>query len=169
MDGASRIAGGGAPTVRAANEADATWVAQVLIASWGAFEVARLGELVDLSPLPKLIAEYGDERVGLLTYLAEGGSWEIVTIDVTRSRVGAGAALLEGVGALARGAGARRVWLITTNDNTHALRFYQRSGFDLVAIHRDAVAEARRLKPSIPLVGNDGVPIRHELELELYV
>jgi hypothetical protein len=35
MDGASRIAGGGAPTVRAANEADATWVAQVLIASWG--------------------------------------------------------------------------------------------------------------------------------------
>jgi ribosomal protein S18 acetylase RimI-like enzyme len=88
---------------------------------------------------------------------------------VTRSRVGAGAALLEGVGALARGAGARRVWLITTNDNTHALRFYQRSGFDLVAIHRDAVAEARRLKPSIPLVGNDGVPIRHELELELYV
>lgn len=167
MNGGSQNAVGGAPAVRAAKDADATWVAQVLVASWGAFEVARLGELVDLSPLPKLIAEYEGEPVGLLTYLADGDSWEIVTIEVTRSGVGAGAALLDGVGALARGADARRVWLITTNDNTHALRFYQRNGFDLVAIHRDAVAAARRLKPSIPLVGNDGVPIRHELELEL--
>jgi RimJ/RimL family protein N-acetyltransferase len=64
-------------------------------------------------------------------------------------------------------AGVGRVWLITTNDNTAALRFYQRLGFDLVALHRDAVDAARSIKPSIPLVGNDGIPIRHELELEL--
>jgi len=29
----------------------------------------------------------------------------------------------------------RRVFLITTNDNLHALDFYQRRGFELVAVH----------------------------------
>lgn len=54
-----------------------------------------------------------------------------------------------------------------TNDNTIALRFYQRRGFDLVALHRDAVTRARaELKPSIPLE-IDGIPLRHELELEM--
>lgn len=67
----------------------------------------------------------------------------------------------------ARREGARRLWLITTNDNTIALRFYQRRGFDLVALHRDAVTRARaELKPSIPLE-IDGIPLRHELELEM--
>jgi hypothetical protein len=36
----------------------------------------------------------------------------------------------------------------------------------LVAVHRDAVTEARRLKPSIPREA-DGIPLRHELELRL--
>ena len=64
-------------------------------------------------------------------------------------------------------AGCRRLWLITTNDNLAALRFYQRRGFELVAVHRRAVAAARRLKPEIPLVGAHGIPIRDEIELEM--
>jgi hypothetical protein len=63
-------------------------------------------------------------------------------------------------------AGATRLWLVTTNDNVRALRFYQRNGFDLVAVHRDAVTRARALKPAIPRV-LDGIPVRHELELEV--
>ena len=54
----------------------------------------------------------------------------------------------------------------TTNDNTAALRFYQRRGWDLVALHRDAVARDRELKPEIPVVGRDGIALRHALELE---
>jgi hypothetical protein len=39
---------------------------------------------------------------------------------------------------------------------------------DLIAIRRDAVTEARRmLKPTIADIGYSGIPIRHELELEL--
>ena len=38
---------------------------------------------------------------------------------------------------------------------------------DLVALLRDGVARSRRVKPSIPLFDEDGVPIRHELEFEL--
>jgi GNAT superfamily N-acetyltransferase len=98
---------------------------------------------------------------------AESGiDCELMTIDALRDGVGAGTVLLAAVAAAARAAGAARVWLVTTNDNTPALRFYQRRGFDLVAVHRDAVTAARRLKPSIPETGVDGIPIRHGLELE---
>lgn len=55
--------------------------------------------------------------------------------------------------------------MTTTNDNLHALRFYQKRGFDLFALHRFAVDRARKQKPQIPLFGNDNIPIRHEIEL----
>ena len=65
-------------------------------------------------------------------------------------------------------AGCRRLWLVTTNDNTHALRFYQRRGFRIAAVHTGAIDEYRgTLKPEIGLTGNDGIPIRDEIELEL--
>ena len=67
----------------------------------------------------------------------------------------------------ARLEGCRRVWLITTNDNCTALRFYQRREFDMVAFYRDAVREVRRLKGEIPDLGLDNIPLRHEIELEL--
>ena len=58
-------------------------------------------------------------------------------------------------------------WVITINDNLDALRFYQRRGMRLVAVRPGAVDEARRLKPSIPVIGAQGIPIHDELELEL--
>jgi hypothetical protein len=36
----------------------------------------------------------------------------------------------------------------------------------LAALHREALAESRRLKPSIPEIGAYGIPLRDELELE---
>jgi hypothetical protein len=48
-----------------------------------------------------------------------------------------------------------------------ALGFYQRWGMDLVRVIRGGVAQSQLVKPSIPTVGNDGIPRRHELELEL--
>jgi DNA-3-methyladenine glycosylase I len=93
---------------------------------------------------------------------------EIVVLDTVESGRGAGSALIAECVREAIANDATRVWLITTNDNVNALRFYQRRGFVLVALHRDAVADARRgLKPEIPEIGNDGIPIRDELELEL--
>jgi hypothetical protein len=40
-------------------------------------------------------------------------------------------------------------------------------GLVLAQLHSDAVAEARRSKPEIPLVAHNGIPIRDELELEM--
>jgi len=57
---------------------------------------------------------------------------------------------------------------MTTNDNLRALGFYQRRGFRLASLRPGAVDEARRtLKPEIPEIGDDGIPIRDELDLEM--
>jgi hypothetical protein len=62
----------------------------------------------------------------------------------------------------------RRIWVLTTNDNVDALRFYQRRGFRLGALRPGAVDEARRTrKPEIPEIGDHGIPLRDEIELEL--
>jgi hypothetical protein len=76
--------------------------------------------------------------------------------------------LLEAAKAAATAAGCRRLWLVTSNDTMRALRFYQRRGFALAALHRDALTAARRLKPEIPLV-IDGIPLRDEIELEVFL
>ena len=68
----------------------------------------------------------------------------------------------------ARAEGCGRLWLVTTNDNVRAIRFYQRLGMDLVGVSLGAVDVARaRLKPSIPERGHDEIPIRHELTFAL--
>ena len=131
--------------------------------------VARLGELLEPLDHPALLAESFGEIVGMLTYVPDPG-WEqceVLTLHVTGQWHGVGTALLEAAEQLAAGHGCARLWLITTNDNVDALRFYQRRGFQLAAVHRHAVDDSRsRLKPEIPVVGAYGIPIRDEIELE---
>ena len=146
---------------------DREWAAAKLRKLWGDAVVSR-GRVHDATVLPGFVAEDdGSEPAGLLTYRIDGGDCEVVTINAFPRGGGAGTALMDAVATAAREAGCRRVWLITTNDNLRALRFYQRRGFRLVALHRDALERSRELKPSIPEVGLDGIPLRDELELEL--
>lgn len=130
-------------------------------------EVAALslGGVVDASRLPGWLAERDGEVVGLLTYRREGEVVDIVTINAFTGG-GVGAALVEALTGEVRGSAAR-LRVTTTNDNTRALRFYQRAGFRLTALRPGAVAETRALKPEIPEVGHDGIPIRDELDLEM--
>lgn len=153
--------------MREAGPADRGKIARLLEESWGGVEVAAHGELIDASALPALIASLGGGDAGLLTYREDAaGGWEIVTLDAEIEDQGVGSALIRAVRRRARDAGATRLWLITTNDNVRAIRFYQRRGFDLVALHRDAVTRARDLKPAIARE-YDGIPLRHELEFEI--
>jgi ribosomal protein S18 acetylase RimI-like enzyme len=91
---------------------------------------------------------------------------EVVTIDVRERRRGIGRSLLDAAVEEATRRGLRRVWLTTTNDNLTALAFYQSVGFRLCALRVDGVAESRRLKPTIPRIGESGLPVRDELDLE---
>jgi GNAT superfamily N-acetyltransferase len=92
---------------------------------------------------PGLIARQNEEAVGLMTYHMQGGACEIVSLDSLQENKGIGTKLIEAVKQVALQAGCTRSWLITTNDNLHALRFYQKRGFLLVAVYRNAVEQAR--------------------------
>lgn len=152
-------------TVREYAQADAAW-AETLTAEFGGRLQARRGEVVDVLALPGLVAEAEGRRIGLLTYRVDGDECELAFVMATERFRGAGSALLEAL--RGRAEGCRLIWLVTTNDNVDAIRFYQRRGFVLRALRPGAVDEARRLlKPSIPALGDHGIPLRDELELEL--
>ena len=154
--------------VRPLTEGDRAWAVQVESDSWSQPVVARLGELVDPTQLPGFIGLLDGERAGLASYAVRAAECELVTIRSLHEGRGVGRALLDAVHAAAVEAGCTRLWLITTNDNLRALDLYQRWGMEIVAFHRDAVTRARcHLKPSIPGRGVHGIPIAHELELEL--
>ena len=153
--------------VRPLQPADRDWVRRFTIERWGAETVVGHGTVYHPADLPGFFALVKGEPVGLVTYHLAGTDCEIVTIDSLRPGQGIGTTLIAKVEDAARQAGCRRVWLTTTNDNLDALRFYQKRGFVLTALHRGAVERARRVKPELPLVGDHGIPLRDEIELEL--
>ena len=148
--------------VRASTEADREWIRRQLVESWGSHMIVLRGVLLDATLCPALIA--GD-REGLLHYRSLGDACEIVTLEAFRTGRGIGTVLVETLAAQAKAGGARRLLVVTTNDNLDALRFYQARGFRLHALRAGALDEARRLKPEIAPTGNYGLPIRDELEL----
>jgi len=160
--------------IRPVTPEDRPWVKAFSVQRWGAEIIVAHGTVHRPHELPGFMAvlrnpDAGPDRVGLVTYEIRDAECEIVTLDSVRPGIGVGSALVQTVNAAARRAGCRRLWLVTTNDNLKALGFYQRRGFAIVAVHRDAVEQARRIKPEIPRVGQGGIPIRDELELELIV
>ncbi len=149
------------------DQGDPIWVARLVTDRWGAETVVTRGILYYPASLPGFVAWQAGERVGLVTYHLDQHACEIVTLDSLRPGIGVGRALIAAVRQVAQAAGCRRLWLITTNDNMEALRFYQKQGFILVAVHRNALELSRQLKPAIPLIGMHGIPLRDEIELEM--
>ncbi len=153
--------------VRAREAADLKAVKRFL-ADRGSLRVARLGRLERTLDHPALVAEgEGGELAGVLTYVPGEAETEILTLHAARQWGGAGTALVAALEGLAAGHGWGRLWVLTTNDNVDALRFYQRRGFRLTGLHTGAVDRARtQLKPEIPPEGEYGIPLRDELVLE---
>jgi len=155
-------------TIRPLEDDDRPWVGEVTAAEWGSREVLVHGARYLPQELEGFVAEArGAEPVGLLTFHVAGSELEVVTLNSFRPRLGVGRELMERARVEAAARGCRRVWLVTTNDNLHAVRFYQKLGYRLVAIRLDGVTRSRELKPEIPERGLDGIPIRDEWELEL--
>jgi ribosomal protein S18 acetylase RimI-like enzyme len=155
------------PRVREAGGADRQWVSDILSQRWGAPTIVSRGQAHDAARLPALIAEVNGERLGLATYRTGGGETELVTLDALVQGRGIGGGLLAAVADRAASVGCRRLWLVTTNDNLDAIRFYQRRGMRMMAVHRGLVDEARRLKPLIPEIGEYAIPVHDEIELEM--
>jgi GNAT superfamily N-acetyltransferase len=151
---------------RAVSDADRKWLHELWMREWGGPVMAVRGYLFHVEEMECLIAWKGNRRIGAVAYLVRDRELEIMSLNSLEEGTGAGTALLRAVEEEAEKRGMERICLITTNDNLDALRFYQKRGYCLSALWAGAVDEARKFKPSIPLKGNHGIPIRDELELE---
>ena len=152
--------------IRPVDSDDGDWIAQFITERWGAEFIAAHYEVFYCRNLPGFVATDGEKKVGLLTYKIVAGDCEIVSLDSLQPCMGIGTGLIDAVKLAASESGCKRLWLVTTNDNMNALRFYQKRGFVLVKINRNAIEFARNLK-SVPLIGDDGIPLRDEIELEM--
>lgn len=146
---------------------DALWASALLAERWGSADIVTRGRIHRADRLPGFIARRDGVPLGLVTYRLDGAECEVVSLDSLAEGQGIGSALLKAVESAARAGGARRLWLVTTNDNLRAVEFYRRRGYRVAAVHRGAVVQSRRLKPSIPRIGANGIPIEDEIEMEL--
>ncbi len=153
--------------VRSIRRDDRRWISQLLKKHWGSAEVVTRGKIHRADHLPGFVAVDGERPVGLITYRIEGADCEIVTLNSLVEGAGIGSELLSAVKRTAKLSGCRRLWLITTNDNTPAIRFYQKRGFIIADVDRNAVKQSRKLKPVIPETGVDGILITDEIEMEM--
>ncbi len=134
---------------------------------WGSTEMVISSGIYDCSTLEGF-AFLNDTHaiIGLVTYEIRGAECEIISLDSLEEGKGIGSCLVTAVEEQARQHHCTVVSLITTNDNLHALKFYQKRGYSLVEVLPNAVERARALKPEIPFIGHDGIPIRDEIRLQ---
>jgi 2-oxo-4-hydroxy-4-carboxy--5-ureidoimidazoline (OHCU) decarboxylase/N-acetylglutamate synthase-like GNAT family acetyltransferase len=155
--------------VRDFESRDHEWASRLIGASQaGDHRVARLGELLDPLAQEGIVAEQDGRPVGLLTVHETDRGLEVLSLHSQTRGIGAGTRLLETALRVAAASDAPRLWLVTTNDNLDAIRWYLRRGMTVAAIHREAVDHDRHtLKPALPAINPaNGIPIRDLIELE---
>ncbi len=147
-------------------DAERGWVLEIA-RSWGADFIVSRGRKVYPAEIEGFYAcDTKGEKIGLVTYEVIDDQCEVVTIDAFRKFSGIGTALLDKVRETVIERKCRRLWLITTNDNIDAIRFYQRRSMTLAAVHVNAMVVSRSMKPSIPEIGMNNIPLRDEIEFE---
>jgi ribosomal protein S18 acetylase RimI-like enzyme len=154
-------------TLRRLSQTDLPRLREFWIEHWGGEEMITRGNIYRPDQLEGFVVEDGDDWIGLLTFMTKDGECEVTSLDSLREGQGVGSKLIVQAIEESRARGCKRLFLITTNDNLNALGFYQKRGFEIAAIYRGAVNESRKIKPSIPLVGYNNIPLRDEIELEI--
>lgn len=148
--------------IRDRSDDDIPWMSALLLQRWNGTIMCIHGEAIDAMALSALVS--GD-RKGLATYRIRDGEAELISLDAIEPGQGMGTRLLAALVERLTRQGVRRLWVTTTNDNLAALAFYQKRGFRLQRVRAGALDETRRLKPGIPLIGENGIPIRDEIDL----
>jgi GNAT superfamily N-acetyltransferase len=153
--------------VRPVTPADRAWIADAIAAAFGSVRMVSHGEVIeDASLLDGFAVDHDSRPIGCALVNLVDNVGELVVLVTTYRGAGAGSALLEAVVDRAKREKWSRLWLVTSNDNTDAIRLYQRTGWNWTEFRRDAITKARAMKPEIPEIGNHGIPVRHEIHFE---
>lgn len=151
----------------------------MLIETWRDDRAAllQLFELADDSPVQ--VAAYielgevlvareaaGWDALGHLQFVGDGDVLELKSMAVIAARrgEGIGRALVEAAIAICRARGARRLTVSTAAADTGNLRFYQRQGFRMLRIVRDAFGPATGYAADLLV---EGIPLRDRVVLDL--
>lgn len=154
---------------RRVTEKNRNMINDFIINHWYSTTMIIRGKEIDMTSVDGFYSSEEDEIVGLITYLFDEKSnvMEITSLDSLRENQGIGTMLLKRVIEEARKLKCRKIVLITTNDNINAMRFYQKREFDMVHLFHNALEISRKLKPEIPLIGENSIPLMHEIEFEM--
>ena len=144
------------------NEKNRNLVNQFFIDNWFSTDISLRGEIIDCTKVDGFLVQENNTIIGLITYTFFGDICEIVSIDSKRENLGLGSALLKEVEHVAIENNCKKMRLVTTNDNLRALQFYQKRGYCLTKIYPNAMDEVRKQKPDVPLIGENGIPLRDE-------
>jgi len=153
-----------APVVRRLEDGERAWLTDTIRERWPHPLYVGRGRIVDPAELSVLVAEVGAERVGLLTFVQNGDTADVVTLDALVPGLGAARLLLDALPDHVA-ATVERLRLMVTNDNLDGLRRYQQAGFRLHELRVRAIDRVREREPWMPVVGRDGIPVRDEVEL----
>lgn len=151
--------------IKEINEQDNKKIRDFIIKNWYSTIMISKGKIHQIDKLPGFIAIDNNSIVGLITYDIVNKECEIVSLDSLIENEGCGTKLIEYVIEKAKIKKCKNVWLITTNDNTKAIRFYQKRGFIMSGFYYDSIKQARKIKKEIPIVGMNGIKILSEIEL----
>ncbi|WP_232735678.1 GNAT family N-acetyltransferase [Alteribacter populi] len=133
-------------------------------AHWGDEEMVYSHGSYICHELDGFVALSDESIVGAVTFQDDQNTKEreIISLNSLIERQGIGNRFMEMVESDAHANRIKTVWLVMTNDNVHALSFYQKRGYQLINIRRHAVNEARQIKPDIPLRADNGIYIQDE-------
>ncbi|MBN3554594.1 GNAT family N-acetyltransferase [Fictibacillus nanhaiensis] len=137
------------------------WGSPEMVISSGTFKCNELDGFVAINEM--------GEIVGLLTYIINKNVCEIISLDSILENKGIGTELLKKVEIQAINQEVLQVKVTTTNDNIKALSFYQKRGYCLTNLLPNEVEKARRVKPEIPRIADNGIPIRDEIVLSKFL
>lgn len=155
--------------IRKTKSDDMDWMRNIFSRRWGGNFIVSRGKIYKPEELEGFVAEVNKGKRGLVTFKIINKEMEIVSLDSFLKGRGIGTKLVKATINLAKKRKLKRIWLITTNDNLNALIFWQKIGFSLKAVYSNAIKVSRKLKSGIPAVGNFGIPIRDEIELEFKI
>lgn len=93
---------------------------------------------------------------------------EITSLNSFEENRGVATTLIKHLIKVAKKRGIKRVFVITDNSNLRALGFYQKRGFVIKAVYSNSFEELRKIKPQIPKISENGIPLRDEIELEYF-
>lgn len=141
-------------------------VNQFFLDNWFSTDMSIRGKIIDCTKVDGFLLQEDNIIIGLVTYTFFGDICEIVSLDSKKENIGIGSALLEEIEKVAINNKCKKMRLITTNDNMRALQFYQKRGYCLTKLYPNAMEEVRKVKPDVPILGDNDIPLRDEIELE---